>query len=236
MDMAFPESHSYVQAVRKLPAYTLTEAAYYLRIPRSTLSYWALGGKYHQRKYKPLIELVDKKHPLLSFVNLVEAHVLCGLRRKHQVPLYVVRRGLDYLQKEFNSRHPLADHLIFVSGVDLFVKEYGRVVNITEEGQLAMKEVLERFLHRVEHSPDGVPIKLYPFLSRQQEEDESRPVEIDPAVAFGHPVIPGTACRSDILAERFQAGDSIEMLVEEYGLEKEQIEKAIQWEEAGKAA
>ena len=231
-NVAMSNSDSYAQTIRTLPAYSLTEAAWYVRIPRSTLKYWVLGGQYHKGDYRPLVELADQERRLLSFVNLIELHVLRALRKDRQVPLIKVRQALDYLQEHFNSDRPLIDHVLFTSGGQgLFIKEYGSLINISAEGQLVMQKLLDRFLKRVEHTLEGVPIKLYPFFSYQREgDDRPAPVEIDPSVAFGHPVLIGTRYRSDIIAERHRAGDTIPLLAEEYGLEKERVEQAIQWE------
>jgi len=98
---------------RELPLYSVPEAAHYLLIPPATLRSWVKGRYYPvrggKRFFRPVIELPQKDSHLLSFVNLVEAHVLDAIRRQHEIALPKVRRGVDYLRKEFGSRHPLAD-------------------------------------------------------------------------------------------------------------------------------
>jgi hypothetical protein len=70
---------------REMAAYSIGEAAHYLRIPVATLRSWVRGRFYpteHGRRFfKPLIELPDPNLGSLSFVNLVEAHVLDAIRR-----------------------------------------------------------------------------------------------------------------------------------------------------------
>ena len=65
---------------RVQPAYTVAEAAHYVRMPEVTLRSWVSGRLYpvsgQQRKSSPLIHLDDPKGQYLSFINLVEAHVL----------------------------------------------------------------------------------------------------------------------------------------------------------------
>ena len=62
------------------PAYSLTEASRYLSIPPATLRSWVAGRKYPTgsgpKFFRPVIELPDDARAGLSFVNLVEAHVL----------------------------------------------------------------------------------------------------------------------------------------------------------------
>ena len=56
--------------------------------------------------------------------------------------------------------------------------------------------------------------------------EEPFAVVVDPAVSFGRPVLEGTGIPTEILAQRYKAGDSYEQLVEDYRRPKEEIEKA----------
>jgi hypothetical protein len=100
---------------RELPAYRLPEAAHYLRIPVTTLRAWVLGQDYdtaagRHRHFAPVIRLPSQTPPRLSFINLVEAHVLDAIRRQHEIPLQKVRQALSYLRKIIpSSAYPLAD-------------------------------------------------------------------------------------------------------------------------------
>ena len=131
------------QDIGELPAFSVTEAAHYLLIPRATLHSWAVGRYYQtetgQRFFKPIIDLPDKDHGLLSFVNLVEVHMLDALRRIHEIPLAKVRIALNYIKAEFDSPHPLAEHRFETDGLDLFIEKYGQLINVSQAGQLAIK-------------------------------------------------------------------------------------------------
>lgn len=217
---------------RELPAYGLPEAAHYLGIPTATLRSWVLGRDYKvadgTRRFAPIIEIADRKRRLLSFVNLVEAHVLSALRREHAIQLPKVRTAIAYLRNHLHSRHPLADQQFETDGLDLFVQKYGTLINITRDGQLAMRNVLQSFLKRVKRDAQGAPVKLYLFV--RGAIDEPFAVVVDPAVSFGRPVLEGTGIPTEVLAQRYKAGDSYEQLVEDYGRPKEQIEEAIRYE------
>ena len=71
--------------LREMAAYGINEAAHYLGIPKATLRSWVMGRPYltetGKRFFRPVIELPEKDQFLLSFVNLVEAHVLDAIRR-----------------------------------------------------------------------------------------------------------------------------------------------------------
>src|SRR5256885_3776893 len=98
---------------RSLPAYSLSEVAQYTGVPVATLKSWVFGRSYPTtsgvRLFKPIIEPPESASTTLSFLNLVEVHVLAAIRRQHRVPLNKVRTALDYLQKVIPSPHPLAD-------------------------------------------------------------------------------------------------------------------------------
>ena len=153
--------------VRELPAYGIAEAAHYLRVPRATLRSWVAGMSYgsepDRRFFQPVIEAAGKSPVALSFINLVEAHVLAAIRRKHRVDMPAVRRSVDFLQNELGSAHPLADHKFETNGIDLFISHYGQFIAVSQGGQLAVRDLLEAHLRRVERDDHGVPIRLYPF-------------------------------------------------------------------------
>ena len=221
------------QDPRELPAYAVPEAAHYLQIPASTVRSWVVGRPYltqgGRRFFKPLIDLPQRDRPILSFVNLVEVHVLDAIRRKHGVRLTKVRKALDYLSSKFPSTHPLADHWFETDGLDLFVEKYGQLINISREGQLEVRNLIHAHLKRIERDPNGVPIRLYPF-TRKREPDEPKAVVIDPRVSFGRPVLAGTGIATALIAERFKAGEPIDKLAEDYARPPSEIEEAIRCE------
>src|SRR5271156_6157983 len=96
---------------RLLPAYPVAEAAHYLRMPEGTLRSWVVGRLYPvagaTKRSRPLIHLNDPTDQYLSFINLVESHVLAAIRRRHGVKLPKVRTALDYVKRQFKIERPL---------------------------------------------------------------------------------------------------------------------------------
>ncbi len=218
---------------RELPSYSLPEAAHYLRIPRATLRSWVAGRTYPTQKgtgfFRPLISLPDRRHLVLSFLNIVEAHVLDAIRRKHEIPLGKVRRALDYLRRQFPSRHPLADQEFETDGINLFIERYGALINISADGQLALRNLLEAHLRRIERDETGIAIRLFPFTRKRQPE-EPKLVVIDPFISFGRPVLVGTGIPTAVIAERYKAGESMDELAGDYDRQRVEIEEAIRCE------
>ncbi len=220
------------QAVLDAAAYTIAEAAHHLRLPEATVRSWILGRPYPtaggMRRFAPVIAIPDPRAGLLSFRNLVELHVLSAIRRKHKVRLSQVRSAVLFLQRHFNEGHPLADQQMSTDGKDLFIDELGRLINASRLGQLEMKALLGDYLRRIDRDPKGIAVRLYPFFGKP----ENRVVVIDPRVKFGKPCIAGTGIRTDIIAERFAAGDTIDEIADDYGRERREIEEAIRFEKA----
>lgn len=214
---------------RELPSYSIAEAAHYLTVPEGTVRYWATG----QDKYEPLIEISSLQPALLSFINLVELHVLAAIRRKHTVPMPKVRSAIEYLRKNTNrakdKKHPLISKQLETNGLDLFIQRYGELLNISQDGQIAMREVMSAALHRIERDSHGIPIRLYPF-TRSSIQQAPAMVVIDPALSAGRPVIAGTGLATEVIAERYKAGESIEELAGDYEREAKEIEEAVRCE------
>jgi uncharacterized protein (DUF433 family) len=218
---------------RQVGAYGISEAALYLSLPAATLGSWVRGRPYAtaegRRFSDPLVQLPDTAEPLLSFTNLVEAHVLKAIRRKHGVPMQKVRPALTYLEDELRVSHPLAHQEILTDGVSLFVERFGQLLNLNRQGQLAVRELLEAHLRRIDHDAAGLAFRLFPF-TRGENLDVPRIVVVDPRIAFGRPVIDKTSIRTEVVANRLKAGESISDLAEDYGIEVGEIEEAIRYE------
>jgi len=218
---------------RDIPTYSISDVAKYLRIPSGTIRSWTVGRHYPisngSNFFKPLIVTKDLKPRLLSFTNLVEIHVLRAIRKHHKIQLDKVRIALDYIDEQFQVSHPLVRERFRTDGVDLFIERYGSLINASKCGQTDMKDAFNAHLERIEPDDTGLAIKLYPF-TRSHEEDNPRIVVIDPRIAFGRLVIADTGIATTILAERYQAGDSIEDLAYDYDCDRLKIEEAIRCE------
>lgn len=217
---------------REVPAYRVAEAAQYLRMPKATVRAWAVG----QGGFKPVLAIERQARvPLLSFVNLVEVHVLDALRREHDIPLQKTRGVLRLLDRLFpGEAHPLADRDLLTESGEVFVEHLGHLVSASRDGQIAIRELLEAHLRRVDRDPAGRASRLYPFTRKRQDAEsllrEPRLVMIDPEVQFGRPVLTGTGIPTLVIADRYKAGESIADLARDYDRPEEQIEEAIRCE------
>lgn len=209
---------------RDVPAYTAAEAALLARVPVSTLRSWVFGRSIvvrdGTRRVSGIIKAPDKR--FLSFTNVVEAHVLAALRREHEIDLPKIRKAVSYVERVLQVPHPLAHERFKTDGVDLFVEYFGKLIAVSQDGQLAIREVIDGHLARVEYETDRA-IRLFPL----RRPDAPRVVVIDPRLAFGRPVIEGTAVPVADIRSRFNAGDDVEELAKDYRLPEDVVQEAL---------
>jgi len=219
------------------PAYTASEAARILGLPVATLKAWSFGQTSRTpagepRKFHPVIRPADAKRRLLSFANLCELHVLSAIRRHHKIPLPKVRASVAYVKKELGSERPLLDRDFRTNGIDLFVRHALALLNVSQQGQEALRGEFENALARIERDRSGAPVRLFPFSRGSlADKDQPKTVVIDPRLAFGRPVISEVAVPTAIIIDRFRAGDSVPEMASDYGVGNEDIEEALRFEQ-----
>jgi uncharacterized protein (DUF433 family) len=224
-----------------IPAYSVADVATHLSLPPTTVASWVHGRRYRTdggvQTFKPVVISDDvENRRRLSFRNLVEVHVLSALRRQHNVHLHEIRKAIAFLRKHFQTDHPLAEKEMLTDGKELFVREYGKLINASKEGQLAIREALEIYLSRIERTPDGMPIRIFPFHTGTPERNAPTAVFIDPTFQFGRPCLVGTGIPTAVIAERYKAGETIGDLARDYRRRPQEIEEAIRYELPRKAA
>ena len=214
----------------EIPNYTIEEAARYLHVPLSTMHYWVIG----ERGAAPLTTVFTRKPLLLCFKNLVECFVLESLRNIHDIGISRIRLSVEELRCEKPSKFPLADYKLSTKGRTVFLEDDGEeLINLTQGGQHAFKPILDPFLKRVERNPKGMAERLFPFTRKehlQSPENAPRYVVIDPAVAFGMPVLKDSRISTAFLLSRNRGGASIAKLAADYGRPEAEIEEALKLE------
>jgi uncharacterized protein (DUF433 family) len=210
--------------------YTFVEAAALLRVPASTLRSWTIGQDYKVRdgvrRFQPPIPL-ESNQRLLTFYDLVEAFVLSAMRRDHNVDLSVVRASVDFVRRKLGVRRPLLTEDFYTDGVRLLVDKWGHLVEASQEGQLAMREVVAASLKRIDRDERGLARRLYPWLRSVEEE---RVIELDPQRALGKAVVAGTSISIDILRARHRAGDTVKRLAKDFTIDERKVAAVVAWD------
>jgi uncharacterized protein (DUF433 family) len=205
------------------PAYGISEAAVYLKIPCTTLRYWLGSGK-----LPPIIQPAAPNPVRLSFMNLLESHALAAMRNLYNLKLPKVRSALRKISEQVPQPHPLVTQVFLTDRKDLFIERMDKLVNVSAKSAQLNLDFYRMYLERVETDPKGL-FRFFPFVIEPRS-SEPKTIEINPMIGFGKPVIAGTGISTAIIASRFNARESIAALAEEYGRTPQEIEEAIRWE------
>lgn len=220
--------------LRDLPAYTLIEAARYVRLPSATLRSWIAGRAYPRGKgtatFQPLIHPAQRRPMLISFWNLIEAHVLRSLRTEHGVAIKELRKAIKYAEHTLRIERLLLHKDLWTHAGKVFLSRYSELIELSASGQLAMRKLFEEHLRRVEWDQWQFPVRLYPFMPSEGRREKS--IAIDPNIAFGRPVILRKGISTGAITNRIDAGESLAELAEDYGLSQAEIEQAVLYEHA----
>lgn len=210
--------------IREHPRYSVNEAAAILNIPTSTLRSWITKGS---TKLGPLIVPVDEDNSLLSFFNLVEAHVLVSTRRRN-IPMSRVRIAVEYMREKVGGPHPLASYELATDAKSIFVRKLeGMTVDASRFGQPALGEILDKYLRGIKRAKsDKMPVQVRPLTKRTLK---LSPVIIDPYVSSGSPVIKGTGIVATTVWKRAKGGESLRDLARDYDLKLSEIETVVRY-------
>jgi uncharacterized protein (DUF433 family) len=210
-------------------AYPLAEAARILETNPSTLRTWFRGRSYptsNGRKHAPpVIKATQEVGSPLSFIDLVEAHMLLAIRRGYGIPLKRLRKAMDYLKGSGGDLLFLAHSSFRHDRQHLYVKKDECLVSLSEDGQHVEPEIICEGIKQLMYGEDGYANRFYPPRNKR----EQKAIFLDPSVSFGRPTLADIHVSVDAVVARFAAGEHIQDLAEDYGTTPEQIENAIRW-------
>lgn len=212
---------------RTLATYQVAEAARFLRMNPGTLRVWLKGER--------LMRPPAAQRTQLSFLNLVEAHVLSALRGEFGLSMQRIRIALDELRHQWPKvEYPLATEEFFTDGKYLLIEKIGQLFNLNRGSQIEVSEFIQVYLNRVDRDEIG-PVRLHPFtvdprLNRQRA--NRRHVFISPYISFGRPSVTGIGVATEVVYDRFIGGDTISEMCKDYRLTPVQFEEVLRYESA----
>jgi uncharacterized protein (DUF433 family) len=230
------KSHEKGVSIFDNPAYPASEVARILNLPAATLKSWCFGQNYRSasgspKRFQPVIRPADAGARLLSFANLCELHILSAIRRHHNISLSKIRDSVDYLRSQLGADRPLIDRQFRTNGIDLFVEHASHLLNVSKQGQEALRGDFELALARIERDSNGTPIRLFPFSRTASGTEQPKSIVIDPRLSFGRPALSGAAVPTEVIVDRFRAGDSVTEMAKDYGVDEKEIEEALRFEQ-----
>jgi uncharacterized protein (DUF433 family) len=216
------------------PLYSYEEADHLAGLGRGTARRWLEGYAYTagsgERVLQPAITngRRSKDEPGVSFLELVEL-VAIGRLKGLGFTLPQIRRIAGFCRKRLGTDYPFASPLFKTDGRDIFVGRPTYLLDVLRrKGAQAWNEVLAPFLESLDYQ-DDLARRWWPL-------GKAEPVIVDPDYGFGLPVVAGSGVRTEIVLERFRAGDRRDEIARDFNLTPDQVERALQFEVARLAA
>ncbi len=225
--------------------YSRADAARLLHVTPSRLRRW-VGGYTYISKYwqeperRPRPPVVRTDLPViddtiaLSFLELMELRVVKGLI-DGGVSLQGVRAAHTLCAQEFGTARPFASRRVYTDGRRVFTAlsrdDDSDVIELSEAKrlQIIFGEVIQPFLQEIAFDEQSS------LASRWWPMGRPTPIILDPRIAFGSPVIEGTAIRTYVAAR--MAGRSAPAAVADaFEIELGHVEAAVEFEEQLAAA
>lgn len=211
------------------PRYGFADADYLANVTRGTAKRWLEGYTYDdthgQRVVQPPITSGVHREEGVSFLDLVEIAAI-GRLKEARFSLRMIREIVRNCQEILGVPRPLTTLRFKTGGGEIFV-DRGDTPTLLEVGRKkrmqAWKEVLEPFLQNLEYDANRLVARWWPL-------GRSAPVVIDPQYGFGFPVVAKSGVRTEIILERFRAGDLNEQISADFNIEQVDVERALQFE------
>lgn len=221
--------------------YVRADAARLLRMSPARLRRWVGGYTYWlrgatatraRRRRPPVIKTdlpVIHDTVALSFLELMELRVVKAVVDAG-VSLQHVRGAAQLAADHFDTDHPFASRRVFTDGRAIFsaVSDDADAPDVVkwragEIEQVIAGGVFDQFLHEIEFD-DATSL-----AERWWPMGRTVPVVLDPRVAFGAPIVAGTAVRTNVVA-RLAREASLDEAAVAYEIERRQAEAAVQFE------
>jgi uncharacterized protein (DUF433 family) len=221
--------------------YSRAEVARLLRLSPSRVSSWVRGYRYawgpkERRRHGQQPAVVKTDIPTIdgslsiSFLELVELFVVKQFRDKG-IPLQTVRVAWNHAAQAFQTSHPFADRRVFTDGGAIFMAlrddelwpDLLEVSSRREPFQIVAGPILRQSFDEIEFD-DRTEL-----ARRWWPGGRGVPVVLDPAIAFGAPVIPGTRVPTAIIA-RYAETRAIDVVADAFELPSDQVSAAVEFE------
>lgn len=214
--------------------YSLPEAERLLRIPRKRIRRWMEGyaftssGQRHHSS--PIIASDLGRHAgelALSFADLIEVRFLDAFL-EHGVSWKSIRIAAARARELLGSSHPFSTKTFKTDGRYILAEiaapgEVPELLNLVKNQYEFQKVVSPLLFAGIEWNPFDAPDRWYPMAPR-------RGVVIDPARAFGAPIVVDGAVPTYILASAAKAEGSMRMAAAVYDVPLRAVRAAVEFE------
>ncbi|MDA1189535.1 MAG: DUF433 domain-containing protein [Chloroflexi bacterium] len=158
----------------------------------------------------------------LTFKDLVSLRMV-AIFRSYGIKPSEIRKAHNILQNERGWSHPFAMEPLWISGLNIYVRENNIPIAITKNWQVAF-DFFDQFVGPVHRL----------LFNKDEEAQAWEPVEgilLDPRISFGEPCIKGTRIPTQVLWALNAGGDPPERIADAYEMPVERVNTAIDWEQ-----
>jgi uncharacterized protein (DUF433 family) len=214
------------------PLYSYADADCLAEVSRGTSKRWLTGYVYvnpqGERVERPPVTAGIKDHGAVSFIDLIEIVAIGGLKEVG-FTLNQIRKIVAECQSELGVPRPLTTLKFKTDGREIFVSEGDTLLGLgRRKGQRAWNDILGPFLEELDY--------YEAFASRWWPLGKDKPIVVDPDYGYGLPTVVNSGVRTEIILERFEAGDLQKQIAEDFNLAPEEVERALQFELKTRAA
>lgn len=213
-------------------AYTLPDAAKLLRIPIPRLRTWVIGRTVPDRssgRKKIYPAGTIKTHGIardrhFNFYTLVELFTLAHLRGLG-VSLRVLKQARRELADREKTQHPFAlEGLLTDRKKLLFDLGEEALLELGAGGQTSFEQILAPFCIRLDFdATTRMACRYHPM-------GKDKPIVVDPARAFGRPIIIGTSIATENVAALIRGGETVEDVASDFDLAPETVSEVWRFE------
>jgi uncharacterized protein (DUF433 family) len=209
------------------PLYGYGEADYLANVSRGTARRWLAGYAYQDAGGRPVrrppMTAPSEEPEGVSFLDLVEV-VAIGRLKEMGLSLTRIRQVVANCQEILGVSRPLVTLRFKSDGREIFVDRGDVLIEVGLRKRMqAWNELLHPFLEELDYGAHELARRWWP-LGRKV------PVVIDPEYGFGYPVVANSGVRTEIILERFKAGDLEEQIVRDFNVKPIEVERALQFE------
>ena len=211
------------------PLYGFADADYLANVSRGTAKRWLEGYAYYdthgqQVVQPPITPGVQREgQGSVSFLDLVDIAAI-GRLKEVGFSLRMIREIVRNCQEILGVPRPLTTLRLKTGGREVFVDRGDVLLEVGRKKWMqAWNEVLEPFLQELDYDANQLVARWWPL-------GRSTPVVIDPEYGFGFPVVAKSGVRTEIILERFRAGDLKEQISADFNIEQVHVERALQFE------
>ena len=213
--------------------YTPSEAAFYARVPTSTMTRWIFGAGDNE----PVISRERKDESgekIVTFLDFVQAMSIRAIRLQHKIPLQKIRSAVEMAKDAYGVRYPFAmPHKTFLisdgknagHGEIVIKLQNDTLVQISgkKKGNLVLEEIAELFMKDLSFNELGLASKYVAWKF------DSITVEMDPEFHFGEPVVTSCAYSARALWEAVVSEGGMESAARAYGVSLQDVEAAYRY-------